>query len=247
MEIHRTEKKFLCDVCNKSFKSQTYLTVHKKVHKVKMFKCNQCDFTSNVNAAIHAHRQVHSQGSVLCDICGYAYTDKATLTKHKRVHDVARPYPCTYPGCTWRFKTEIMCRAHFRAHTSEGQFKCSQCGYAFRQKHHLQRHETKIHGIVHSKTSRSQPTSTKTHDTTDMADCTDIVDTVTDTVHLVVNSDPDLQFNENELVVTAPITLEADLSSLNVTYHALLQSHGKNAESQTILLTQPDSHIVFKQ
>ena len=156
-ETHRTERHFVCDVCGKSFKSRTYLTVHKRVHREKLFRCNQCEFTSRINAAIHAHRQVHSQGSVLCDTCGYAYTDKATLNKHKRVHDLTRPYACNFPGCTWRFKTETMCRAHIRAHTTEGKFKCSFCGYVFRHKHHLQRHESNMHGIKHTK-SRSHNT-----------------------------------------------------------------------------------------
>lgn len=156
-ETHRTERHFVCDVCGKSFKSRTYLTVHKRVHREKLFHCNQCEFTSCINAAIHAHRQVHSQGSVLCDTCGYAYTDKATLNKHKRVHDLTRPYACNFPGCTWRFKTETMCRAHIRAHTTEGKFKCSFCGYVFRHKHHLQRHESNMHGIKHTK-SRSHNT-----------------------------------------------------------------------------------------
>ncbi|XP_002737161.1 uncharacterized protein LOC100376678 [Saccoglossus kowalevskii] len=156
LETHRTEKNFLCDECGKAFKSQTRLRVHRRVHRNKIFKCIQCDFQSNINAAIHAHRQMHTQGSVLCDICGYAYTDKSTLHKHMRVHSRDRPYGCTFEGCTWRFKTEAMYKAHIRAHTSDGKFKCSFCGYLFRHKHHLQRHETNMHGVKITKSVRVQ-------------------------------------------------------------------------------------------
>merc|ERR1712150_4437 len=38
--------------------------------------------------------------------------------------------------------------AHVRAHTTEGKFRCSYCGYVFRHKHHLKRHETNMHGII---------------------------------------------------------------------------------------------------
>lgn len=155
-ETHQTEKMFACDDCGKSFKSRTYLRVHRRIHlQKKEFSCNQCDFVSSINAAIHAHRQIHSSGSVLCDICGYAYTDRSTLGKHKRVHDLGRPYACNFPGCKWRFKTEVMCRAHIRAHTTEGKFRCSSCGYIFRHKHHLQRHELHMHSHMRSASSSS--------------------------------------------------------------------------------------------
>ena len=153
---HRTERKYLCDECGKGFTTKTYLTHHRKSHVEKVFRCSQCEFTSHVGSAVHAHRQVHTQGSILCDICGLAYADKSALNKHKRVHDPKRPYSCTYTGCQWRFKSEVMCKAHIRAHTSEGKFACTLCGYVFRHKHHLQRHELKVHGSMITKAAGYQ-------------------------------------------------------------------------------------------
>ncbi|XP_035680317.1 zinc finger protein 660-like [Branchiostoma floridae] len=224
LETHRTERNFLCDTCGKAFKSRTRLTVHRKVHKEKIFKCIQCDFTSTVNAAIHAHRQVHSQGSVLCDICGSAYTDKSTLNKHMRVHSRDRPYACTIQGCTWRFKSETMCKAHIRGHTTQGRFKCSVCGYVFRHKHHLQRHETKMHGVQLSK-SRPQPRHEKQTITTQ-----------------VVQPDltlPPLPGHLQQVVVATDsqgnaLTYEAaDLSALNISYQTLISSQ----DTRTIFTT----------
>jgi KRAB domain-containing zinc finger protein len=149
--LHKAEKPYLCDFCGKSFKTRTYLTVHHRSHAKKVYKCDQCDFTSSTTALIRLHRQQHNNGCVLCDICGNAYSDKSTLSKHKRVHDPNRPYQCNYPGCTWRFLTEVMCRAHQRNHDTEGKFICMHCGYAFRHKHHVKRHEARVHGI------RNQP------------------------------------------------------------------------------------------
>ncbi|XP_022082230.1 zinc finger protein 808-like [Acanthaster planci] len=157
METHRTEKNFLCDECGKAFKSRTRLMAHRKSHREKIFKCQQCDFQSKLHSAIHAHRQVHSQGCVLCHICGSAYTDRSTLTKHMAVHSMDRPYPCTFAGCTWRFKTETQCRAHYRAHTSKGQYKCEVCQYLFRHKHHLQRHLVSVHRIQVIKHQQLRP------------------------------------------------------------------------------------------
>ena len=244
-ETHKTEKKYLCDECGKSFKSRTYLQVHRRIHKEKLFRCNQCDFKSKINAAIHAHRQVHSQGSVLCDICGYAYTDKSTLNKHKRVHDLNRPYKCNFPGCTWRFKTEVMCKAHIRAHTTEGKFKCSFCGYLFRHKHHLQRHETSMHGVKHTKTRTNHMAGRKK----DMDDDDDEQD-----MNLVINAVEDalpLPEETQHLVVATdnqgtPIAFEGtDLSALNVAYQTLFQSQDGN-NARTLVMSQPETQVIFK-
>jgi len=153
-----------CDICGKNYRSRAYLRLHRRRHeKAAMaaanptsdatpapprprFSCTECSFTTDVIAAIHAHRQVHApSGSVRCAICGRAYSNRAALSKHRRVHDTDRPFACPVPGCRWRFRTDVMCRAHVRAHTVAGRFRCSTCGYVFRRKHHLQRHEARMH------------------------------------------------------------------------------------------------------
>lgn len=206
--IHRTEKKYLCDECGKSFKTRTYLSTHRRCHKKQDFQCQQCEFASSSNPAIHAHRQIHNASSVLCDVCGFAYIDKSTLKKHMQVHDPTRPYSCTFPGCTWRFKSQQMCAAHVLAHTTEGKFKCSKCGYVFRHKHHLQRHEIKVHKMPKALLKNQQ---------------TEVVITSSpDTVNIIV--DPELQsaLNQRHIVVATDsdgklINYDvSDISTMNV-------------------------------
>lgn len=153
-----------CDICGKNYRSRAYLRLHRRRHeKAAMaaanqttdpspapprprFSCTECAFKTDVIAAIHAHRQVHApSNSVRCAICGRAYSNRAALSKHRRVHDTDRPFACPVSGCRWRFRTDPMCRAHVRAHTVAGRFRCSTCGYVFRRKHHLQRHEARMH------------------------------------------------------------------------------------------------------
>ena len=153
-----------CDICGKNYRSRTYLRLHRRRHeKAAMaaanattdptsapprprFSCTECDFKTDVIAAIHAHRQEHvPSNSVRCAICGRAFSNRAALSKHRRVHDTDRPFACPVDGCRWRFRTDVMCRAHVRAHTVAGRFCCSTCGYVFRRKHHLQRHEARMH------------------------------------------------------------------------------------------------------
>lgn len=150
LQQHKLQKDFLCALCSKTFMTKNNLNQHLKTHEEREpYKCPECDFESSVNIAIHKHRQIHNANSLLCDICGQAYSDKSTLKKHKQVHDSSRPFGCTIPGCTWRFRTKIMCDAHIQGHGTKRTFKCDLCGYAFRQKHHLQRHEKVVHNIVH--------------------------------------------------------------------------------------------------
>ncbi|XP_043937871.1 zinc finger protein 585A-like isoform X2 [Protopterus annectens] len=145
MDTHELERTFLCDTCSTAFKSPTHLLTHRRMHHTKGYKCHQCGFQSDINAVVHLHRQQHKDGSVLCAVCGTAYSDRSTVNKHMRVHAVERPYGCSYEGCSWRFKTEMMLKAHIRAHATRGRFECSTCGYLFRHKHHLQRHEARMH------------------------------------------------------------------------------------------------------
>ncbi|EMP31379.1 Zinc finger and BTB domain-containing protein 7B [Chelonia mydas] len=67
-----------------------------------------------------------------------------------RVHDAERPCRCSFPHCGWRFKSEVLLRAHLQAHVTPGQFECHSCGSAFRHKHHLQRHQARMHGVLSS-------------------------------------------------------------------------------------------------
>ncbi|OWF52563.1 oocyte zinc finger protein XlCOF29-like [Mizuhopecten yessoensis] len=252
--VHRTDQKFLCDECGKAFKTRAYLNQHRKIHKKEAYNCNQCDFTSSINTVIHEHRQIHNKGCVLCDVCGTAYFDKSTLAKHKSVHDMSRPFPCTYPGCTWRFRNEVMCRAHIRNHTTKGKFKCTICGYVFRHKHHLQRHEEKMHGIVIPKTwSKKNVEETKL----------DTVEEITDTVNLIV--DPDISsdhlnlqnaLHTNQLVIATDsegntINYEVADIAMNVAYQTLLAgTDGQSVDTHTILIPHQSndcSHIVLQQ
>lgn len=143
---------FECSECQSAFKTNDLLRNHKKiVHATdKVYRCSQCDFQSERTFEIHVHRQIHSGNSVVCEVCGKAYGDKSTLNKHMRVHDQSRPITCKWTGCTWRFNSEGAMKAHLLSHNKQAssKFVCKLCGFKFRRKQHLQRHETKIHGIA---------------------------------------------------------------------------------------------------
>ena len=268
---HRADKKFLCADCGKAFKTKAYLAAHRQTHETKLYRCSQCDFASSISVLIHSHRQVHSDDSVICDVCGAAYMDRATLRKHKRVHDEARPFPCAYPGCTWRFKTEVMGRAHFRGHTTSGRFICSLCNYVFRHKHHLQRHLGKVHcmdeATVYRTTSSKRSSMQVQHlGAAEVCEGKELVQVVqeeeqplTDTVNLIVNSglsSEQLQsvLESGQFVIASDesdgaVNYEVANITMNVTYDTLVEGEEMVSESQTILIPHNAecSQIIFQQ
>ena len=251
-EIHRTERNYLCDECGKAFKSQIRLNAHRKVHREKLFHCSQCDFKSSVNTAIHVHRQQHRDGCVLCHVCGSAYTDKSTLKKHMQVHSLDRPYSCAFDGCTWRFKTQAMCKAHLRAHTSKGKFKCEMCGYLFRHKHHLQRHQSSMHakGPTNSNSSNhlvalvSQSTIMQQH-------AQDKQDIAIEEPHVQISveeipEDPmDLPSAGSIQVVPVQVVVATDMQGTPITYEQVDVNQLNSASYQQVLIQTSQHSQIF--
>ena len=52
---------FVCDVCQKQFKSKSYLKVHKRIHSSeKPYKCNVCGRNFAWKGDLTRHMLVHS-------------------------------------------------------------------------------------------------------------------------------------------------------------------------------------------
>ena len=267
--IHKAEKNLLCSVCVKSFKTLANLNQHMRTHKEReAYKCRQCDFESTINIAIHAHRQLHKDGCVLCDICGRAYNDKSTLTKHKKVHDPNRPFACTYPGCTLRFKSKKLCSAHLKSHTTKAKFDCKICGYAFRHKHHLQRHEIKVHNLTLERKCTYTVLPVDFVDqgviVTDGNKLTDLTaKPVQSEISLIINEsggvNVDEQFDLESALQNGQLVIATDNSGntinyemtdmgMNVSYQTLLaEGDGHQIETQTVLIPQTDGQIMYQQ
>lgn len=253
MTTHKDEKDYLCSICVKNFKTADYLRQHMKGHEKKRepYKCSECDFTSSVNIAIHQHRQIHNKNTFLCEICGSAYNDKSTLAKHMRVHDPSRPFSCPFEGCSWRFHNRSMCDAHIQSHTTVAKFPCNLCGYAFRKKHHLRRHESVVHNLV----SEQQSVFPKNKISDRGPDHTEYVSQGNPAVD-ESNSHPVIaerdQFDFDTSLPNGQLVIATDENNINyeiadmgtsIVYQTLLQDgDGNQLDSQTILL-QEGSHV----
>ena len=253
MKRHTVNSNLLCSECGKAFKTQAYLAQHLKTHRTKeMYQCSQCEFSSAVNTLIHAHIQIHKEGCLTCEICGQAFTDKSTLHRHKRVHDKSRPFACKFEGCTLRFKKEITCNGHYKQHFTKGKFECNVCGYIFRQKHHLLRHEKMIHKLSPVKTTtrpsdesdKSKPDIQENLDIPLNLDVPQSESTCMDTgeVNLIVNEDGGInvasentedQFDLESALQSGQLVIATDEEGNPVNYE--MSDIGMNVAYQTLL------------
>uniref|UniRef100_A0A1I7V2U0 C2H2-type domain-containing protein n=1 Tax=Caenorhabditis tropicalis TaxID=1561998 RepID=A0A1I7V2U0_9PELO len=69
--------------------------------------------------------------------------DKATLDRlrvHRCLYEGEKPYPCEWPGCSWRFARSDELTRHYRKHTGAKPFACKECSRKFSRSDHLQLH-----------------------------------------------------------------------------------------------------------
>ena len=101
------ERKWLCEICNKPFKSETNLTGHKK--------------------RVHDNPTADYE----CSMCGRKMKTKATLNHHEKVvHSMGkRDWACNI--CDSTFKIEARLKLHVeQVHTRPKRFECNMCDYA---------------------------------------------------------------------------------------------------------------------
>ena len=109
------------EVCGKTFSKSYNLVVHMRMHEdVRPFHCSLCDQTFRQKAHLQRHETNHR---ITCnwvfgngEACSKTFSKSHNLVEHMRLHADVRP------------------------------FHCSLCDQTFRQKAHLQSHET-THGI----------------------------------------------------------------------------------------------------
>ena len=82
-DVHQMSAKGFCDVCGKSFFSQSGLWKHKKVH--------------------HGEKD----GCPKCTICGKLFAYSSSLNVHMRKHSNRRPYLCKKCGKSYKHESEL--------------------------------------------------------------------------------------------------------------------------------------------
>ncbi|EMP40211.1 hypothetical protein UY3_02553 [Chelonia mydas] len=158
-----------CPECDKSFKSNTALTIHERSHTgERPFKCPECGKGFPSKGDLKRHQKTHvgkkdaapERGRCLpeklqllrhqrspqapkrphtCAQCGKSFNKSRDLRKHQRTHTAERPFLCLQCGSSFRLKQILV--SHQKVHRGVKPFQCSDCGKNFSQKHHLLSHQ----------------------------------------------------------------------------------------------------------
>lgn len=130
LKIHESnDQNFLCDHCNHSFKTKSYLASHiLNVHAVdKKFQCEICSKSYSKKTTFDQHKKTHT-GSNLhnfkCQICHKSFASNNRLKAHLKTHEDIRSFQCDYENCTRTYKYQTDLKRHImRQHTLERPYK----------------------------------------------------------------------------------------------------------------------------
>ncbi|XP_036829730.1 zinc finger protein 407 [Oncorhynchus mykiss] len=136
------ERKFECDLCDRSFSEKWALNNHMKLHTGdKPHKCAwpSCHYAFLTLSAMKDHYRTHTgEKSFLCDLCGFAGGTRHALTKHRRQHTGERPFKCQL--CGFASTTQSHLTRHKRVHTGEKPYQCPWCDYRSNCAENIRKH-----------------------------------------------------------------------------------------------------------
>lgn len=111
-----SDKKHVCNVCNRSFRRADTLVVHIRTHtREKPYKCNICHNAFSQAGALHRHLRTHTSNRPFeCDLCGEILADPASFKQHMCSQSGERPHKCKY--CASSFKSRHFLVKHEVSH-----------------------------------------------------------------------------------------------------------------------------------
>lgn len=80
-------RKYICNICQKAFKSNSELKLHKVYHAEKQFHCDQCSRKYYTKTALSEHMKKHrNEPMFICDICGIRQSSRKSFREHLESH-----------------------------------------------------------------------------------------------------------------------------------------------------------------
>uniref|UniRef100_A0A182FBI6 Uncharacterized protein n=2 Tax=Anopheles albimanus TaxID=7167 RepID=A0A182FBI6_ANOAL len=168
----RTQSKFICDICAKSFAHERRYVRHRKMHAV-LFECSDClvKFGTTDKLKVHQQEKAHRGEGIVdgiqldkktaeqvkpaghgtekvdryaCDNCDNTFPELQTVLKHEETVHVSesRTYVCS--ACGKSFRQKNLLKRHQSTHTEGRPHRCTVCEAAFKTRSTLSKH-TKVH------------------------------------------------------------------------------------------------------
>lgn len=112
MHNHSANQRFDCIICNETFVTEMQLKGHiRAVHTT--YLCSECGKTFKNNSLLTSHQKVHnSEKPFVCEKCPSRFKWKVALTYHMTIHQQDRKHVCE--TCGMSFTTRSAMKGHMR-------------------------------------------------------------------------------------------------------------------------------------
>ncbi|XP_072833017.2 uncharacterized protein LOC110086412 [Pogona vitticeps] len=137
---YRTEPRFGCPICGKTFPWQSALARHRLSHSSeKPYQCSDCSKSFAQRSKLARHHCLPT-GALSCECpdCGKRFCDRSKLARHQKSHAGERPFRCDVCGRGFCLSSKLW--QHRRVHTGERAHACPECGRNFSRRSNLIQH-----------------------------------------------------------------------------------------------------------
>lgn len=159
LAFHGSERNFVCEICNASFKHNTVLSRHRKIHDTsnRKFQCKYCSgtFLRRFDCSVHESRHKPNEEFLKsCNLCEKSYLNGLMLKRHKsEEHGVNDNYKetnrtlrtFTCKDCCAVFDGQNALSRHKKVCEVNKTFKCRFCPKKFSDLDAYKDHEDNFH------------------------------------------------------------------------------------------------------
>jgi KRAB domain-containing zinc finger protein len=156
-DVHADDRKFQCQLCSKSFKSEQTLKNHIQTHN-KTVKCSMCPILFPRKGKLNHHVKHHHEnpGRFECETCGKKFNEKIGLKSHQKTHDKNRAKPFKCQRCDFSTDDNRSFKMHQKSHEYQDKkflaikdaIKCEKCQKFYKNKSALKQHMKQVHPDV---------------------------------------------------------------------------------------------------
>ncbi|KAI8438097.1 hypothetical protein MSG28_010733 [Choristoneura fumiferana] len=112
-----SDKRYICHHCNYPFTDKSNLAKHILIHegKQRLHKCDICLKTYSSQSALVVHKRLHTgERPFLCNYCPKSFSNRRMLVDHQRIHTGEKPHKCLV--CEQSFTQRGTMKRHMKVH-----------------------------------------------------------------------------------------------------------------------------------